>query len=339
MTTDLGMATNKTLLELYNMMKNGSLKLQPSFQRKLVWNNNHKENFIETILLKLPFPEVYLAYGDIDLETKTSTQLVVDGQQRLSTILQYVLDAPEFDMKRIKHFSQLSPKEQTDFFNYKVVVRDLGLAPDAVIKEIFKRINSVQYALNAVEIENALYEGEFISTAKDIVDNIVVVSGLFDVFNEIEFTRMKDVEFVLLVMSTIEEGGYFAQGRLVDDYVRKYDAEYPNKELMKTQFEKVFKLISDCKLKSDSMWFRKSGFFTLIVELLKYCQSKSTLPKSKALCKLLNDFEANVYDAKANDIKKDNYASYYSYMFQNTNGRTGRVIRGNLLMEHLKKLR
>lgn len=47
---ELGIATNKKILDLYNMMKDGSLTLKPSFQRKLVWNSKHKENFIDTIL-------------------------------------------------------------------------------------------------------------------------------------------------------------------------------------------------------------------------------------------------------------------------------------------------
>jgi uncharacterized protein with ParB-like and HNH nuclease domain len=64
--------------------------LAPSFQRKLVWNDMHKEDFIETILLMLPFPEIYLADGGINLETQTSETLVVDGQQRLSTIYEYI---------------------------------------------------------------------------------------------------------------------------------------------------------------------------------------------------------------------------------------------------------
>jgi uncharacterized protein with ParB-like and HNH nuclease domain len=54
-----GIATNKKVLDLFNMMKNHTLILAPSFQRKLVWNDAHKEKFIETILLKLPFPEIY----------------------------------------------------------------------------------------------------------------------------------------------------------------------------------------------------------------------------------------------------------------------------------------
>ena len=58
-------------------MKEGSLVLQPSFQRKLVWNNKHKENFLETVLLNYPFPEVYFADGELNLETMEAKTLVV----------------------------------------------------------------------------------------------------------------------------------------------------------------------------------------------------------------------------------------------------------------------
>jgi len=109
----IGIATNKKLLELFNMMKNSSLLLTPSFQRKLVWNDTHKEDFIETILLGLPFPEIYLADGGINLDTQTSETLVVDGQQRLSTIYQYVTSSPEFNIKRMQKFADLTPEQNT----------------------------------------------------------------------------------------------------------------------------------------------------------------------------------------------------------------------------------
>ncbi|MEH2151765.1 DUF262 domain-containing protein [Nostoc sp.] len=62
---------------------------------------------METILLKLPFPEIYLADGEIDLDVQTSKTLVVDGQQRLSTIYQYVTASPEFTIKNISKFEKL----------------------------------------------------------------------------------------------------------------------------------------------------------------------------------------------------------------------------------------
>jgi hypothetical protein len=321
------------LIDLYNMMKSKSLVLRPVFQRNLVWNNKHKENFIETILRKLPFPEIYIADGEIDLVSQTAIRVVVDGQQRLNTIYQYIEGDEEFVLKRIPPFAELSEGQQTDFYDYRIVVRDLGRIEEDTIKEIFSRINSVQYALNAVEVQHALYQGEYISTAREIVGG--VVGELFNVFTEAEFTRMKDLEFVLLVMSTIEENGYFSGYTTVSEYVKEYDSEYANKEAMIDSIVEVFKFIKGCKLELDSIWFRKSSFFTLVVELVKYYKEKGSLPNIKNTRANLAKFEERVYASKGKDVEKDRFAQYYFYTFQGTNGRTGRNARGSLLREWL----
>lgn len=335
---ELGTATNKKLLEVFNMMKDSSLILKPTFQRKLVWNDRHKENFIDTILKGLPFPEIYFADGDIDLETQRSKTLVVDGQQRLSTIYQYITNSKDFIIKRIKPFSELSNKEKTDFYDYKIVVRDLGRIEDDIIIDIFRRINSVQYALNAMEIRNALYEGEFISTAKEIVEKNKFLNQL-EVFTETEFTRMRDIEFVLLIMATIEERGYFSRGSEIETYVQKYDPEYPNKDILISNFDTVLGLVVKCELSPDSIWFRKSSFFTLIVELIKYIERNGFVPSYSSLSKMLKEFEKQLYNNRNKDINKNEFAEYYYYTFQGTTGRKGRNVRADLLSKYLDTLK
>ena len=335
---DIGTATNKKLLDVFNMMKDGSLILRPSFQRKLVWNDNHKENFIETVLNKLPFPEVYFADGDIDLETQTSKTLVVDGQQRLSTIYQYIKASSEFSIKRIKKFAELTPDEKTDFFDYKIVVRDLGRINMDVLIEIFQRINSVNYALNAMEIKNALYEGEFISLAKDFIENNKNIDQI-EVFSTSELTRMKDIEYILLIMSTLEEGGYFTGSKEIETYVEKYDSNYPNKVEMKNDLNSVIQLFVDSKFDYDSIWYRKSSFFTLIIELIKFKRNYGLFPNAKPLSNLLKKFESELLANKTEDITKNRFAEYYYYTFQGTTSRKGRNLRGNLLAEYLENLK
>lgn len=255
----IGMATNKTILELYQMMREGSLVLQPSFQRKLVWNNKHKENFIQTILSGFPFPEVYLSDGEIDLDNMKSKTLVVDGQQRLNTIYQYIVNDEELVLKNTKRFNQLTGDEKENFLDYPVVVRALGRISLVEIKEIFNRINSVQYALNAMEINNALYEGEFITTAKKIVNTNLL--GDLDVLSETEVSRMKDLEFITLLMTTVELGGYFTGNKEIEDMIKKYEDEYPQQEKMYNNFINVLGFIKELKLPVDSFWFRKSCVF------------------------------------------------------------------------------
>lgn len=334
----IGTATNKKLLDIFNMMKDGSLILRPSFQRKLVWNDSHKENFIETILVNLPFPEVYFADGDIDLETQTSKTLVVDGQQRLSTIYQYIKSSSEFNIKRIRKFDDLTDDEKTNFFDYKIVVRDLGRIKKDLLIEIFQRINSVNYALNAMEIKNALYEGEFILLAKDFIENNKDIDQI-EVFSSTDLTRMKDIEFVLLIMSTLEEGGYFTGSKEIETYVSKYDSSYPNKVEMKNDLNFVIKLFIDTKLDYDSIWYRKSSFFTLIIELIKFKRKYGLFPNAKPLSNLLQKFETELLASKTVDITKNKFAEYYYYTFQGTTGRKGRNQRGLLLSSHLETLK
>jgi len=334
---EIGVATNKKLLELFNMMKNSSLTLAPSFQRKLVWNDMHKEDFIETIILGFPFPEIYLADGDINLETQTSETLVVDGQQRLSTIYQYITSSPDFNVKRIPKFADLTRKEQTDFFDYNIVIRDLGRIEENNIRAIFKRINSVNYALNAVEISNALYDGEFIKAAKAILDNSELFAGA-NVFSEVEFSRMKDLEYVLLMMATVEEGGYFASDKEVERYIKQYDDEYQNRDVIVANFDRALRLIIACNLPSDSIWNKRSSLFTLVVELVKLKQKYEKLPDPESLKNALTNLEDQLNSNKREDVNVNEYAQYYYYTHQGTSSRKGRYVRGNLLQKHIEPI-
>ncbi len=334
----IGIATNKKILELFKMMKEESLILAPSFQRKLVWNDRHKESFIDTILKGLPFPEIYLADGDIDLVSQMSKTLVVDGQQRMSTIYQYIDDSEDFKLKKITPFAELTAAEQTAFYDYIVVVRDLGRIENDEIIEIFKRINSVQYALKAMEIRNALYEGEYIFTAKEIAEKNSSFKH-FEIFSDTQYSRMQDIEFILLIMSTIEEKGYFTGSKEIEKYVKKYDTEYINKKSMLSDINSVFKLIHQSISRPDSIWASKSNYFTLAVELLKFKKNNDSLMKSKPLSDVLEKFELELFKAKAKNPEKNDFALYYKFIFQATASRKGRNTRGSILRNHLDILK
>lgn len=331
----IGSASNKRIIDLYNDMKNGVLVTKPEFQRKLVWNDNHKENFIDTILNGLPFPEIYLADGEIDLELKIPIRLIVDGQQRLTTIYQYIINSNDFVLKRIKRYPELTPEEQTKFLDYVVVVRDLGRISDDTIREIFRRINSVQYALNAMEINNALYEGEFINTAKYISE----MSSLKDleIFSDNDYARMEDYNFILLVMATAEIGGYFTRDKEVETFIKVYDNEYPYKDIMKNDMISVIQLVYNLKLNPDVIWFRKSVIFTLISELIFYKRRHGRLPEIGKLYSLLCHLNKVILDNKDKDLTNE-YAQFYNYMYSGTSRATARRMRGALLGHYLERI-
>lgn len=334
---NIGIATNKKILELFNSIKSGELKLRPSFQRKLVWNNKHKEAFINTILEGLPFPEVYFADGEINLQKQRSETLVVDGQQRLSTIYQYITNDKSFIVNNIPSFDNLTSAQKTSFYDYPVVVRDLGRIDDEKIIEIFKRINSVQYALNAIEIQNALYEGDFIETAKTVMANSRFSE--LEILSESEYTRMRDWEYILIVMATLEEGGYFNSTKEMEKYIVKYDESYPHKTQMENEITDAINLILNSRIKDDSLWYRKSTTFTLLVELIKFKRQNGFLPTARQLKIQLEKLENDILSNKSDASTKNEYAEFYKYIYSGTASRTARIIRGELLSKYLDQLK
>jgi hypothetical protein len=331
---NIGSATNKTVLDLFNKMRAKELILRTEFQRKLVWNDAHKESFIETILKRLPFPEVYLASGELDLERQTSTTLVVDGQQRLNTIYQYVSGDNKLLLKRTPLFAALEADGKTAFLDYQVVIRDLGRISEETLHEIFKRINSVQYALNAIEIANALYDGEFITTAKEIAESEAFTS--LEVFTETENSRMRDVDFILLILTTLELKSYFTESKEVSEFIQRFDDNFPDKERLRSLIDAAFFAILNADLPADSLWFRKSGFFSLTVELCKYIEEKN-VPQPEQLRATLNRLQEDIMKNRHLDDPENRYAQYYRYIYQQTTSRLARVTRGALLAEYLQK--
>ena len=189
--------SNKKISELYKRVKEETLILQPDFQRKLVWSSKHKEAFIDTILKGMPFPEIYIAQSGIDIQKIETQEVVVDGQQRLSTIIQYIDEADDSKIfgKTISKFKDLDAQDKKDFLNYNVVIRDLEDVTPELIREVFRRINQTKFSLEQIEIQNAIYDGEFISTAKDILESVEV--DHLPIFSDSEISRMSDLHFIL----------------------------------------------------------------------------------------------------------------------------------------------
>src|SRR5690625_502861 len=88
--------------QLYRLMKEEELIYDPYYQRNFVWQENHQKEFIRTILLGYPCPEIFIAEGEVDLETHKKYIHVIDGQQRLTTIKRFLSNELEVDGKFYK---------------------------------------------------------------------------------------------------------------------------------------------------------------------------------------------------------------------------------------------
>ena len=325
--------TNRPIRELLTAIRNETLVPRPEFQRNLVWSNKHKSKFIKTVLDGYPFPEIYIAAGEVDPDTGEGKEMLVDGQQRLTTLHQYFYTSPDLKLsKGITPYSYLSHEEKLNFLEYEVVVRYLGKIDHDMMIEIFERINSVNYALNAMEVHNARFDGEIKQFAEELANHSFFENHF--VFNTNEMNRMSDVRFMLSVIITMMST-YFSLDNEFESYLRQYNDEFKEKQRLETQFEEVFQFIDECDIDENSRAWKKSDLFTLLVEIHRALFKTENKFESAEVGKRLQRFYDLVDKSARTDedfgAENGRLHEYYIAALQGTNSRTNRIKRGKII--------
>jgi hypothetical protein len=180
---------------LYNKSKRGKLVVQPDFQRQYVWDAKRASRLLESALLDIPIPIIYIS------EEPDNKEYVIDGQQRLTSFFSF-LDG-SFPLSGLKVFSELNGKRCTDLddsdqdkIRYcKLRTVTFRRESDPNLKfEIFERLNTGSVALNDQELRNCIYRGRFNDLLKEMSKDpdFTYLLGLTN-----PDKRMKDIELVL----------------------------------------------------------------------------------------------------------------------------------------------
>ena len=136
-------------------------------------------------------------------------RIVIDGQQRIKAILNflqdnYSLEAPyQGDFANLK-FSQLPEEVQRDFLSYKIDINEILNASDVIAREIYSRVNKYTVALSRQELRRADYPGHFLELAEQLALN-----PFFDesrIFTPANSKRMGDVEFISELLALLLYG-------------------------------------------------------------------------------------------------------------------------------------
>lgn len=257
--------------DLLNWHRDKTIELNPWYQRRAVWKNPQKSYLINTLFECKPVPAIYIRHG-IDMEQERSVREVVDGQQRIRAILEYVNG--EFaarhpvDKKR-KKYSQLTNEQKRHFLSTALSVGYLLGATDADVIDIFGRINSVSKTLNAQEKLNAAYSGEFKQFCLETASTYVSFWRDNNIFSATSISRMDEVRFVadttLNMLSGLQD---FTPKRLADVY-KKFDDEFPQYEEIQQRWERVMgRLLElDPSAIKETIFNRTPLLFSLIVVL------------------------------------------------------------------------
>ena len=186
---------DKSTSDLFRMIVEGELNLQPDYQRRFVWDKKTMSKFIESLLLSIPIPTIFLA------ENSDDTFEVIDGQQRLTTIFAFMkskFDADEIGklpynlreldvlaLNGLETLKQFNRKSYCDMDDMQRKFNNVSL-PVVIIKkdstedikyDIFSRINSGSIKLNNQELLNVMYRGKLIeslntASQKETVDKL-----------------------------------------------------------------------------------------------------------------------------------------------------------------------
>lgn len=361
-------ANNQKIIDIYNKLRNNQLQVNTDYQRKLVWKRLHKENFIDTILRNYPFPEIYLAPGVLDQEKLILIDEIVDGQQRLTAIRDYIeaTDIFALDSRAIPKFSELDNDARKRFLNYEVSVRYLKDVSPEQVREIFQRINKTDYSLNTTERLNAQWgDSEFVCFAKQLIepdfdiDNVLYVipeserkefvsffHGDDDdedsVFSVTDISRMYALQYIMTLVATLESQTYFARYEKLTTYIESFNESFNQGPDLKDRLLAVIRFIRTLPIKRISRWYKKANLFTLIVELDKTDLSSIDAAKlGQALAEL--EWRASVSElglATPEKVELDSREQkYFAYAREAVNQKTAREFRGEFLASLIRSAR
>lgn len=322
-------ATNRRIRNILTALNSNTLIPRPEFQRRLVWTNKDKQEFIKTILFGYPFPEIYVASGDVNTKTGESIELLVDGQQRVTAISQYFNGTSDFLLGDIVAYADLCEEKKYAFLEYEVVVRDLGHQTIEEIKHVFTRINSTKYSLSAMEIHNARFDGALKKFAETIAQK-----DFFDqhrIFKTNDIRRMGDVVYCLTIIISILTA-YFNRDDELETFLEQYNDEFKHQDRINREIEKVLCFIDSIGLDSKSRAWKKAELFTLIVEVHRVLFKNKKQLVSKDVNLILSRFYAMVDEASSSGESERKVVEYHRATLQASNDRSNRIRRGEIIL-------
>ncbi len=229
---------NYSIAELKEMMDRRDLTVNKSYQRgQGLWPQGARSYFIDTILTKFPFPKLYF-YEYLDRETKKVRKEIVDGQQRISTLVDFSNDefavSGESKFKGLK-FSGLEEDDRDAFLSYAVSVDVIRNADRGDILQLFRRMNAYTLPLNAAEKRHSSFSGAFKWSVNSLTDRYAKFLSEFGVLTSRQIVRMQDAELFAEIALTLEKGFFSSSDKTLSSFYRKNDLEFEWRETYENQ--------------------------------------------------------------------------------------------------------
>lgn len=165
-------AYDKSVADMVRMMEDKDIRLNPEYQRNYVWDNKKASMLIESIILNVPIPVIYVSQEEDD------SWVVIDGLQRLNSLKRFF--AGKFKLSGLEILSDLN-KCDINSLNPKALrmlknglLRVIMITHDSneeIKYDVFMRLNTGSVHLTEQELRNCLYRGNLNKCLKDMVKN------------------------------------------------------------------------------------------------------------------------------------------------------------------------
>lgn len=316
---DLFDRTKRNVKSLYDDFTNAKLIVDTAYQRRHVWLEQDNVRLIETILMGLIIPEVFFWPASVDPETGDSVTHIVDGQQRINAIVDFIdgkykLAARYFLNDEMKEkygnlaFSELPPNAKSAIWTYKLSVVDIDKSwSKEQIMTMFYRLNLTDYNLNEQEKRN--------SKASAFGDKAEALATLdfwtkMRVFSAADARRMKDTEYccsiyILASDGIVDQTNSKHINQYYDDCAEKFDEDGSLTNRIITAMDIIDKLTDRTMLsfvsKKTQMYTMFCLAFRLVDEGIGY--SENVYAKLKLFIEAYNLFR-NGYELTFEDNEK-----------------------------------
>lgn len=272
--------TTYSIVDFLEWQRQGSLDLQPFYQRRSVWNPRVKSLLIDSLLRGFPLPLVFL-HNRLDISTSKTIRQVVDGQQRLRTILAYidihslgtVDDWDRFTVMRThnKEFAGLGFQQLPSDVQERILQTPLSVnvlpsdIDDVTVLTIFQRMNSTGFKLNDQEIRNATYFGEFKESSYYLAYSQNQRWQSWGIFSRQDVAQMKEVELAADLMGFLLRGVIARSKTSISNLYKAFDEAFLQREQVEKRFLDAFDFLEQVYGEGESTSglrrFRSTAWF------------------------------------------------------------------------------
>ena len=314
----------KGLIDLY---EKNNLILDPPYHRNFIWSKKDQEQLIDSILNNFPIPNLFF------LKKNENKYEVVDGQQRIRTILNYnkgLLVPKNTDYR----------KENIDFekfLEYKLIKAEIIYLEEGKesIEEFYARVNKTGLKLNKPELNKAEYfYTEFLALNQELAS--CDQFNELDIFTDAAIRRMNDIDFISELVALIYYEPYDKKEKVDELYEKDISPE--TKEFLRNEFLKIinyfleFNSIFPIK---KTRYRQRNDFFTLFgfikdmkdklpIEDFKYIYNfliliQDDISPSNDFCPPFREYALNCVSQSNSKIARINRLKFLHSLFLNEN--------------------